>query len=60
MVFSEAVETKMRALVNDPHIQHRGVHIAVMGRDLLPPALLEAIDAAPTDHRDARHRLWRA
>ncbi|WP_298285013.1 polyprenyl diphosphate synthase [Acidocella sp.] len=42
-----AVEAKMRALAADPHIQRRGVHIAAMGRrDLLPPALLEAIDAA--------------
>ena len=51
----EAVEAKMRALVNDPHIQHHGVHIAVMGRrDLLPPALLEAIDAAEAATRDNR------
>jgi short-chain Z-isoprenyl diphosphate synthase len=36
-----AVEAKMRALAADPR------HIAAMGRrDLLPPALLEAIDAA--------------
>lgn len=42
-----AVEAKMRALAADPHIQRRGVHIAAMGRrDLLPPALLGAIDAA--------------
>ncbi|HQT46828.1 MAG TPA: polyprenyl diphosphate synthase [Acidocella sp.] len=42
-----AVEAKMRALAADPRIQRRGVHIAAMGRrDLLPPALLEAIDAA--------------
>ena len=42
-----AVETKMRALAADPHIHRRGVHVAAMGRrDLLPPGLLEAIDAA--------------
>lgn len=42
-----AVEAKMRTLAADPHIHRRGVHIAVMGRrDLLPPALLEALDAA--------------
>ncbi|MDD2705178.1 MAG: polyprenyl diphosphate synthase [Acidocella sp.] len=42
-----AVEAKMRALAADPHIHRRGVHIAAMGRrDLLPPALLEAIDMA--------------
>jgi short-chain Z-isoprenyl diphosphate synthase len=42
-----AVEAKMRALAADPHIHRRGVHIAAMGRrDLLPQALLEAIDAA--------------
>lgn len=41
------VEAKMRALAADPHIHSRGVHIAAMGRlDLLPPALVEAIDAA--------------
>ena len=42
-----AVETKMRALVADPHIRHKGVHITAIGRrDLLPPSLLDAIDAA--------------
>ena len=42
-----AVEAKMRALAADPQIHRKGVHIAAMGRrDLLPPALLEAIDAA--------------
>lgn len=42
-----AVETKMRALAADPHIHRRGVHIAAMGRrDLLPSALLDAIDSA--------------
>ncbi len=42
-----AVEAKMRALAADPHIHSKGVHIAAMGRrDLLPPALLEALDAA--------------
>lgn len=42
-----AVESKMRALAADPHIHQRGVHIAAMGRrDLLPPALLDAIDKA--------------
>ncbi|OYY05421.1 MAG: di-trans,poly-cis-decaprenylcistransferase [Acidocella sp. 35-58-6] len=48
-----AVETKMRALAADPHIHSRGVHIAAMGRrDLLPPALLEAIDAAEAATRN--------
>ena len=48
-----AVETKMRALAADPHIHRRGVHIAAMGRrDLLPPALLEAIDAAEAATRN--------
>ncbi|MCB5944364.1 polyprenyl diphosphate synthase [Acidocella sp. KAb 2-4] len=42
-----AVEAKMRALAADPHIRHKGVHIAAIGRrDLLPPTLLDAIDAA--------------
>lgn len=42
-----AVEAKMRALAADLQIRHKGVHIAAMGRrDLLPPALLEAMDAA--------------
>ncbi|MDE1896157.1 MAG: di-trans,poly-cis-decaprenylcistransferase [Rhodospirillales bacterium] len=42
-----AVEAKMRALAADPHIHHKGVHITAMGRrDLLPLALLEAVDAA--------------
>lgn len=42
-----AVEAKMRALAADPQIHRKGVHIAAMGRrDLLPAALLEAIDAA--------------
>lgn len=42
-----AIEAKMRALAADPHIRHKGVHITTMGRrDLLPPALLEALDAA--------------
>jgi len=51
----EAVEAKMRALANAPQIQRHGVHIAVMGRrDLLPPALLEAIDAAEAATRDNR------
>ena len=51
----EAVEAKMRALAKAPHIQRHGVHIAVMGRrDLLPPALLEAIDAAEAATRDNR------
>ncbi|OYV40451.1 MAG: di-trans,poly-cis-decaprenylcistransferase [Rhodospirillales bacterium 20-64-7] len=48
-----AVEAKMRALAADPHIHSRGVHIAAMGRrDLLPPALLEAIDAAEAATRN--------
>ncbi|OYV30524.1 MAG: di-trans,poly-cis-decaprenylcistransferase [Acidocella sp. 20-61-6] len=43
----------MRALAADPLIHRRGVHIAAMGRrDLLPPALREAIDAAETARRD--------
>ena len=47
-----AVETKMRALAADPHIRHKGVHITAMGRrDLLPPALVEALDAAETATR---------
>jgi short-chain Z-isoprenyl diphosphate synthase len=51
----EAVEAKMRALANAPQIQRHGVHIAVMGRrDLLPAALLEAIDAAEAATRDNR------
>ena len=42
-----AVESKIRALVADPHIRHRGVRVAAIGRrGILPPALLEAIDAA--------------
>lgn len=42
-----AVEAKMRDLAADPHIRHKGVHITAIGRrDLLPPALLEALDAA--------------
>lgn len=42
-----AVEAKMRALVADPHILRRGVRLAAIGRrDVLPEALLEAIDAA--------------
>ncbi len=42
-----AVEAKIRALVADPHIRHRGVRVAAIGRrEILPPALLEAIDAA--------------
>ncbi|ABQ31931.1 MULTISPECIES: polyprenyl diphosphate synthase [Acidiphilium] len=42
-----AVEAKMRALVADPHIRSRGVRLAAIGRrDILPPALLAAIDAA--------------
>lgn len=42
-----AVEAKMRALATDPYIRHKGVHITAMGRrNLLPPALLEALDAA--------------
>ncbi|WP_174503417.1 polyprenyl diphosphate synthase [Acidiphilium sp. C61] len=42
-----AVEAKMRALVADPHISRRGVRLAAIGRrDILPPALLDAIDAA--------------
>jgi short-chain Z-isoprenyl diphosphate synthase len=51
----EAAEAKMRALANAPYIQRHGVHIAVMGRrDLLPPALLEAIDAAEAATRHNR------
>ena len=42
-----AVEAKIRALVADPHIRHRGVRVTAIGRrEILPPALLEAIDAA--------------
>lgn len=42
-----AVEAKMRALTMDPHIHYKGVHITAMGRrDLLPPGLLNALDAA--------------
>ena len=42
-----AVEAKMRALVADPHIARRGVRVAAIGRrEILPPRLLEAIDAA--------------
>lgn len=48
-----AVEVKMRALAADPHIRRRGVHISAMGRrDLLPPALVEAIDAAEAATRE--------
>jgi len=49
----DAVESKMRALVADPHIHQRGVRVAAIGRrELLPPALLEAIDAAALATRD--------
>lgn len=42
-----AVEAKMRALFADPHIHRHGVRVAAIGRrELLPPALLAAIDAA--------------
>ena len=42
-----AVEAKMRALVADPHIHRRGIRVAAIGRrDILPPALLQAIDEA--------------
>ena len=42
-----AVEAKIRTLVADPHIRHRGVRVAAIGRrGILPPALLDAIDAA--------------
>lgn len=42
-----AVEAKMRALVADPHIHRRGVRVAAIGRrEILPPALLQAIDQA--------------
>ncbi|MHB1304605.1 MAG: polyprenyl diphosphate synthase [Acidiphilium sp.] len=42
-----AVEAKMRDLVADPHIHSRGVRVAAIGRrDILPPALLHAIDQA--------------
>jgi short-chain Z-isoprenyl diphosphate synthase len=42
-----AVEAKMRALAADPHIASRGVRLAAIGRrEILPPRLLEAIDAA--------------
>lgn len=42
-----AVEAKIRALIADPHIRHRGVRVTVIGRrEILPPALLDAIDAA--------------
>lgn len=48
-----AVEAKMRALAADPHIRSKGVHITAMGRrDLLPTALLEAIDAAEAATRE--------
>jgi short-chain Z-isoprenyl diphosphate synthase len=42
-----AVEAKMLALAADPHIRSHGVHVATIGRrDILPPALLAALDAA--------------
>jgi short-chain Z-isoprenyl diphosphate synthase len=42
-----AVEVKIRALVADPHIRRHGVRVAAIGRrEILPAALLEAIDAA--------------
>ncbi len=42
-----ALETKMRELAADAHIAKRGVRVAAIGRrDILPPALLAAIDAA--------------
>jgi short-chain Z-isoprenyl diphosphate synthase len=42
-----AVEAKMRALAADPHLHRRGVKVAAIGRrEVLPPSLLEALDAA--------------
>lgn len=49
-----AVEAKMRALAADPHIASRGVRLAAIGRrEILPPPLLEAIDAAQAATRGA-------
>lgn len=42
-----AIEAKMRSLVADPRIHRLGVQVEAIGRlDLLPPPLVEAIEAA--------------
>ncbi len=42
-----ALEAKMRELAADPHILDKGVRVAAIGRrEILPPALLAAIEAA--------------
>ena len=48
-----ALEAKMRELAADPHIRSRGVRVAAIGRrEILPPQLLAAIDAAELATRD--------
>ena len=48
-----ALEAKMRELAADPHIRRRGVRVAAIGRrEILPPRLLAAIDAAELATRD--------
>jgi short-chain Z-isoprenyl diphosphate synthase len=48
-----ALEAKMRALAADPHMRRRGVRVAAIGRrDILPAALVAAIDAAEAATRE--------
>ncbi len=48
-----ALQVKVQELAADPHIRRRGVRVAAIGRrDILPAALLAAIDAAERATRD--------
>ena len=48
-----ALEAKMQELAADPHIRRKGVRVAAIGRrEILPPPLLAAIDAAAAATQD--------